>query len=201
MHSVSHSDDAKHLNSVVTLLDSVVLHVPLCRVWKGFYRDPEFDRYIVHDMENSQNFLPGCGIYRYSGSGYCRIHTRDGFSAWCGRPTKSRIWRYTGCHGYVMILLNCLSERSRERVRARTWRKIQDDNIGIETSNFWWDFFDFFVIFIVTDNLLIFFIPLYKPPHCRPLKKKKKKKKTCLTAYGAWVFSGKRHYLCQLCSV
>ena len=43
--------------------------------------------------------------------------------------------------------------------------------------------FDFFVLCISPEKLL-FFIPLYKPPHCQPLKKII----TCCAAYGAWVF-------------
>ena len=31
---------------------------------KGYCRDPGFDRNIVQDMENSQNFLSGYRIYR-----------------------------------------------------------------------------------------------------------------------------------------
>ena len=74
IHSVSRSDDAKHFNSVVTLLGSVVLHVSLAGL-EGSCQDPGFDRNIVQDMGKPQNFLTDTGFDRYSGSGISRIHT------------------------------------------------------------------------------------------------------------------------------
>lgn len=45
---------------------------------------------------------------------------------------------YEGYHSYLFtVLLVGFAERSRERVRAGTREKIQDDNVGFKASNIW----------------------------------------------------------------
>lgn len=45
---------------------------------------------------------------------------------------------YEGYHSYLYtLLLVGFAERSRERVRAGTGEKIQDDNVGFKASNIW----------------------------------------------------------------